>query len=109
VKQYDKAASSCERVLPFAQNNSTLLYNAACAHSLSGNKERALELLGRAVENGFKDKAGMSSDPDLGASRDQRPGLLKKWDRVAPGDGATSGRDRRITRRPSTRSRTCAP
>ena len=69
ARQPDKAASSFERVLPFAPRNPTLLYNTACAYSLAGNADKAIEMLDRAVTAGFKDKSGLTADPDLGSVR----------------------------------------
>ena len=69
AKQPDKAASSFERVLPFAPRNPTLLYNTACAYSLAGNADKAIEMLDRAVTAGYKDKSGLTADPDLGSVR----------------------------------------
>ena len=69
AKQPAKAASSFERVLPFAPKNPTLLYNTACAYALAGTNARALDLLDRAVAEGFKDKAGVMNDSDLAGIR----------------------------------------
>jgi|KBSSwiStaDraftv2_1062776.scaffolds.fasta_scaffold46768_4 tetratricopeptide (TPR) repeat protein len=69
AKQPVKAAQSFEHVLPYAPQNAGLLYNTACAYSLAGDKDKALELLDRAVTAGYKDKAGMTADPDLGSLR----------------------------------------
>jgi len=68
-KQPAKAATSFERVLVYAPHNANLLYNTACAHALAGNKDKALEMLDRAVADGFKDKAGLTADPDLASIR----------------------------------------
>ena len=69
AKQPAKAASTFERVLPFAPKNPTLLYNTACAYALAGTNARALDLLDRAVAEGFKDKAGVMNDSDLAGIR----------------------------------------
>ena len=70
AKQPAKAADSFEHVLPYAPQNAGLLYNTACAYSLAGNADKALELLDRAVTAGYKDKGGMTADPDLNAVRE---------------------------------------
>jgi tetratricopeptide (TPR) repeat protein len=79
-KQPDKAAASFERVLPFAPTNPSLLYNTACAYALAGNRDRALELLDRAVSEGYKDRDAIAADPDLaGVRADPRyQAILKK-------------------------------
>jgi tetratricopeptide (TPR) repeat protein len=69
AKQPAKAAGSFERVLPFAPKNTTLLYNTACAYALAGDASKAIELLDRAVAEGFKDKNGLMTDPDLSGIR----------------------------------------
>lgn len=69
AKQPAKAAGSFEHVLPFAPKNPTLLYNAACAYALAGDAGKAIDLLDRAVTEGYKDKTGMMADPDLAAVR----------------------------------------
>lgn len=47
-------------------------YNAACGYALAGDKEKALDALGKAVDMGF-DKAGdMRADADLASIRDDK-------------------------------------
>jgi tetratricopeptide (TPR) repeat protein len=70
AKRPRDAAASFERVLPYAPTNPTLLYNTACAYALAGDKDKALELLDRAVAGGFTDRAGLAADPDLADVRD---------------------------------------
>lgn len=69
ARQPAKAAASFERVLPHAPRNPTLLYNTACAHALAGNADHAIELLERAVAEGYADKASLKTDPDLAPLR----------------------------------------
>lgn len=64
-KQPAKAATSFERVLAFAPKSSSVLYNTACAYALAGNRDKAIEMLDRAITEGYKDKAGIAGDPDL--------------------------------------------
>ncbi|MND01782.1 hypothetical protein D3C83_209050 [compost metagenome] len=41
-------------------------YNAACCYALVGKKDKALELLERAVETGaFSDRNAIKNDPDF--------------------------------------------
>jgi Flp pilus assembly protein TadD len=63
------AASAFERVLAFAPRNPSLLYNTACAYALAGEGAKALDLLERAVGEGYRDKAGLMADPDLESVR----------------------------------------
>jgi hypothetical protein len=46
------------------------VYNIACAHALMGNREAALEWLGRSVEAGFRDLGHARLDPDLALIRE---------------------------------------
>ncbi len=69
TKQPAKAAASFERVLPYAPKDSILLYNTACAYALAGSTDKAIEMLDRAITEGFDDKAGIAADPDLAAIR----------------------------------------
>lgn len=45
-------------------------YNIACAHSLAGNAEEALDWLSRSLEAGFRDFQHARADPDLLLLRD---------------------------------------
>lgn len=46
------------------------LYNIACAHALVGDREEALDWLGRAVLAGFDQATHARTDPDLASIRD---------------------------------------
>ncbi len=48
-----------------------LLYNIACLHALGGDKAKAVEMLGRSVDAGFKDHDWIELDKDLSAIRDE--------------------------------------
>jgi Flp pilus assembly protein TadD len=69
AKRPGEAASSFERVLVYAPTNPVLLYNTACAYALSGNADKAIEMLDRSIQGGFRDRGGMSADPDLASVR----------------------------------------
>ncbi len=45
------------------------LYNIACGYALTGNKDKALDWLGRAVDAGFRDRQLMTTDSDLESLR----------------------------------------
>jgi TolB-like protein/Tfp pilus assembly protein PilF len=64
------------------------LYNLACAFASIGNKERALELLERATEQGHGNRAWMEQDPDLDSLRED-PRFTQLIDRIKPGSGAS--------------------
>ncbi len=46
------------------------LYNMACAHAMLGQKEKAFECLGLAIDAGLDDPELVATDPDLGPLRD---------------------------------------
>ncbi|NQY92401.1 MAG: PDZ domain-containing protein [Deltaproteobacteria bacterium] len=53
-------------------DDNLMLYNAACAHCLLGNREQAAAMLHRAVKAGFLDFGHMRLDPDLECIRDHQ-------------------------------------
>jgi len=59
-----------ERALQIAPDEPMVLYNVACIHTLAGEPDRALELLGRAIDEGFGHKAWIEHDSDLATLRD---------------------------------------
>ena len=69
--EYDKAIEEFERLRAETPDDAGLLYNLACAESLTGKKQEALGHLARAVEldPDFRDMAGKDSDFD--AIRDE--------------------------------------
>jgi len=71
------------RELSIAQNqeDSTIYFNLACAHSRVGQQEKALEALGRALELGWADPKAMVDDPDLQPLR-ERPEFKALVDRA---------------------------
>jgi dienelactone hydrolase len=79
-KKYKEAIAFFEvsRLLYPTERN--LLYNLACAYSLDGNKEKAVECLTLAAENGFTDINHIENDKDLEAIRDEEgyKNLIKK-------------------------------
>jgi serine/threonine protein kinase/Flp pilus assembly protein TadD len=48
-----------------------VLYNIACLYSVAGRTEQALDLLERAVQNGFGHREWIEHDPDFSTLRDQ--------------------------------------
>lgn len=80
--EHDQAIASYERVLDLVERYDWLpeevrdelrqiaTYNTACAYSLKGERDEALEHLARAFELGFDDMALVGRDPDLNNLRD---------------------------------------
>ena len=71
TKEYDKAVDAFEQLLAETPDDAGVLYNLACAESLTGKKKEALGHLARAVEldPDFRGLAGKDSDFD--AIRDE--------------------------------------
>ena len=65
VGEKEKAAAMAEQALRQAQDEPVVLYNIACFYVEQDEKERALDLLERAVSLGWGDKAWMEHDSDL--------------------------------------------
>jgi tetratricopeptide (TPR) repeat protein len=69
-KDYEKAVEVYERLLAETPGNAGFLYNLACAESLLGRKEDALEHLRQSVEADAIFKRNALEDPDFDAIRD---------------------------------------
>jgi tetratricopeptide (TPR) repeat protein len=69
-KDYEKAAEVYEGLLAETPGNAGFLYNLACAESLLGRKEDALEHLRQSVEANAVFKKNALEDPDFDAIRD---------------------------------------
>ena len=63
--QIVKAGEWAERALAVDPNDAGVLYNVACCFGVQGKPERALEVLEKAVENGFGHREWIEHDPDL--------------------------------------------
>jgi tetratricopeptide (TPR) repeat protein len=70
-KDYEKAAEVYEGFLTETPGNAGFLYNLACAESLLGRKEDALEHLRESVEADPVFKKNALEDPDFDAIRDE--------------------------------------
>ena len=58
-----------ERTLAIDPDDAVVLYGVACIYSMLGDIDRALDLLGRAVQSGFRKREWIEHDPDLNALR----------------------------------------
>ncbi|MHC4415478.1 MAG: TPR end-of-group domain-containing protein [Planctomycetota bacterium] len=67
---YAEAAELIEQFLEQAPNDAVMLYNAACAYSQLGERDRAASSLFRAFEAGWRDLNQIVRDPDLQSIRD---------------------------------------
>lgn len=78
--QCDKALEWADLALETDENESNVLYNIACVFAQLGEHERGMELLERAVELGWRDRAWLETDSDLASLREMPrfKGLLEK-------------------------------
>lgn len=65
VGEQKKAIELTEQALGQGQDEPMVLYNVACLYTTQGNTERAIDLLEKAQEMGFGDRAWMEHDSDL--------------------------------------------
>ncbi len=65
VGELEKGLDLAERAMGQDENEPAILYNAACFYALQDDVDRALELLARAFEHGWGDRAWVETDSDL--------------------------------------------
>lgn len=78
----EQAIEWAELALQTRDNEPRYLYNAACVYAKLENDDRAIELLERAVELGWGDRAWIENDADLAQLRDDPrfAALLQRMD-----------------------------
>ncbi len=69
VGELDKGLELAERALGQDDQEPVVLYNVACFYAMQGDIDRSLELLTRAVDLGWGDRAWLETDSDLDALR----------------------------------------
>jgi adenylate cyclase len=69
VGEHEKGLELAERALGQDEKEPVVLYNVACFYAMQGDKDRSLELLTRAVEQGWGDRAWLETDSDLDSLR----------------------------------------
>jgi adenylate cyclase len=67
----EKGLELAERALGQDQDEPVVLYNVGCFYAQAGDRARSLELLEKAVEKGWGDKAWLETDSDLDSLRDE--------------------------------------
>ncbi len=72
-KKYAEAVRSLERGIEIGGGTAVDFYNLACANALSGNAEKALHNVERAIGAGFRQRTQYESDPDLASLRELPP------------------------------------
>ncbi len=76
TKKYDLAAANLEVDSEVMPENWWVWYNLACAYALKGDKKRAIDALGKAVQKGFANAPELERNNQLDAIRDE-PGFKK--------------------------------
>ena len=64
------AAANLDKAVQLGATTPVDLYNVACGFALIGQKDKALDYLGRAVTAGFNDRRLLETDTDLASIRD---------------------------------------
>lgn len=82
VGELDKGMKMAEEALAREENEPLVLYNIACFFAMSGDGNRALDLLEQAVESGWGDPAWLETDSDLDSLREEArfKALLERMD-----------------------------
>src|SRR5215510_8215204 len=80
LRQLPEAIKSLEQAIKVGGGAALDFYNLACAFALSGQKEKALDSLEKAINAGFTDRSQYESDSDLDSLResDRFKDLLKR-------------------------------
>lgn len=80
LRQLPEAIKSLEQAIKVGGGAALDFYNLACAFALSGQKEKALDNLEKAINAGFTDKQQYETDSDLDSLRETQrfKELLKK-------------------------------
>jgi adenylate cyclase len=70
VGENEKGLELAERALGQDQDEPVVLYNVACFYALQGDPDRSIELLTRAVDQGWGDQEWLATDSDLDSLRE---------------------------------------
>ncbi len=68
-KRFPQAMQILDKLKQQAPNMPELHYNLACYYSLTGNVEKGIEALTKAVQEGYRNMKDIDTDPDLEALR----------------------------------------
>jgi hypothetical protein len=64
-KSYEEAVAQYQKILQIDPDDMIALYNIACAYSLMGDKEKAVQYLVKSIDAGYVDFEHMERDSDL--------------------------------------------
>lgn len=82
MDRVEEATREANFAITLRPNEANVLYNAACVFSGMKNKPKAMELLRKAWEAGFRDAGWVRGDPDLALLREE-----PEFDRLYPEGG----------------------
>lgn len=89
-KEYDRAVDAFQACIALRKDLPEPYYNVACAYSLKGEKEKAIEWLAEALARGFREEAHIAQDRDLDPIRDE-PAFRALMAKTFFGKGDASG------------------
>jgi len=72
----EQAKYECEKALELSPKDVLMLYNVACLSSRLGDKEKSIEYLNTAINNGYGNYDWLKRDPDLDNVRNE-PAFIK--------------------------------
>jgi beta-lactamase regulating signal transducer with metallopeptidase domain/Flp pilus assembly protein TadD len=90
-RRYARAAEAYEKAAEAGYRRATALYNAGCSHALADEKDRAIEVLREAFDEGFDRPDLFAADEDLNSLRDDAR-FQKLLDDVMKSDAAEYSR-----------------
>ncbi|MBT8040596.1 MAG: tetratricopeptide repeat protein [Xanthomonadales bacterium] len=70
VGEFEKGSELADRALAQGNDEPVVLYNVACFYAHAGDKDRSIDMLERAVDKGWGDKAWIETDSDLDSLRE---------------------------------------
>jgi adenylate cyclase len=72
IGENEKGLELAERALGQDQDEPVVLYNVACFYALQGDIDRCIELLTKAIDEGWGDREWLETDSDLDKVRDDK-------------------------------------
>ena len=70
LKRYEEAITAHSEAAKGTAERPRALFNLSCEYALIGQKEKAIEAAGKAIEAGFRTKWSFENDPDLAPIRE---------------------------------------
>lgn len=87
--KFEEAIATFQKAIAIRKGPPETYYNIACAYSLKGDKERALDWLAEALAHGFKDEDHIAKDTDLDGIRGEprfAELMAKAFPKARPGE-----------------------